>query len=113
MKCNLNKGLTYDSLKAFPKIVPVSRPHCKFNGFPDPFWISGFVSGDSTFCISIEKSNNKIGNRVRLIFGTCLHIRDKTLLISIANYFKILNKVRNEEKNNNILNKNIYDSNKR
>lgn len=35
----------------------------------------------------IEKSNNKIGKRVRLIFGTCLHIRDKELLIGICNYF--------------------------
>ena len=27
---------------------------------------------------------------MRLIFGTCLHIRDKELLIGIANYFNIL-----------------------
>jgi hypothetical protein len=102
LRCNLNKGLT-DVLmeeKAFPNIVPVPRPYYKFNGgrsHPDPFWISGFISGDSTFCVSIEKSNNsKIGPggaRVRLIFGTCLHIRVATpeeLLIGIANYFNIL-----------------------
>src|ERR1700759_328513 len=102
LKYNLNKGLNDDLLKAFPNIIPVARPHYNFNEIPDPFWISGFISGDSTFCVSIEKSNNKIGKRVRLIFGTCLHIRDKTLLISIANYFQILNKARSEEINNNI-----------
>ena len=86
LRCNLNKGLTDSIMEAFPNIKPVARPHYNFTGIPDPFWISGFVSGDSTFCVSIEKSINQIG-RVRLIFGTCLHIRDKALLIGIANYF--------------------------
>jgi hypothetical protein len=59
---------------------------------------------DSTFCVSIEKSSeNKVGHRVRLIFGTCLHIRDRELLIGIANYFNILN-------NNLMKSKYIYDS---
>ena len=91
LKCNLNKGLNDVLMEAFPNIVPVARPIYHFNGIPDPFWISGFVSGDSTFCVSIEKNNNnKTGHRVRLIFGTCLHIRDKAILIGIANYFNIL-----------------------
>lgn len=30
-----------------------------------------------------------MGYRVRLIFGTCLHIRDRELLIGLANYFKL------------------------
>lgn len=91
LKYNLNKGLPVDLKFAFPNIVPVVRPEYKFNSIPSPFWISGFVSGDSTFSVSIEKSNNKLGKRVRLIFGTCLHIRDKDLLIGMANYFKNLN----------------------
>jgi hypothetical protein len=91
LKYNLNKGLPDELKSAFPNIMPVVRPEYKFNGIPNPFWISGFVSGDSTFSVSIEKSNNKLGKRVRLIFGTCLHIRDKDLLIGMANYFKILN----------------------
>ena len=42
-------------------------------------------------CLAVapEKSTNKIGHRVRLIFGTCLHIRDKSLLIGMANYLNI------------------------
>lgn len=94
-------------MEAFPNIKPIPRSQYNFNGIPNPYWISGFVSGDSTFSVSIEKtSENKIGYRVRLIFGTCLHIRDKELLIGIANYFNILN--------NNLVNteasKYVYDS---
>jgi len=116
LKCNLNKGLTDGLMEVFPNIVPVARPPYNFNGIPDPLWISGFVSGDSTFCVSIEKSNNKIGHRVRLIFGACLHIRDKALLIGIANYFNILevSKQSDVDFNNNILfGKYLYDSKKR
>jgi len=91
-------------METFPNIVAVPRPHYKFNNIPNPYWISGFISGDSTFCVSIEKSSdNKVGHRVRLIFGTCLHIRDRDLLIGIANYFNILN-------NNLMASKYIYDS---
>ena len=97
-------------MEAFPNIKPVARPHYNFTGIPDPFWISGFVSGDSTFCVSIEKSINQIG-RVRLIFGTCLHIRDKALLIGIANYFNLLEVSKQSAVESN--SKYIYDSTKR
>ena len=121
LKSNLNKGLTDNIMEAYPKFKPVARPHYNFTDIPDPFWISGIVSGDSTFCVSIEKSTNKIG-RVRLIFGTCLHIKDKALLIGIANYFNILevSKQSAVDFNNNIFSptdqkgkdKYIYDSTK-
>jgi hypothetical protein len=103
LKWNLNKGLSAVLMESFPNIVPVSRPEYIFLGIPDPFWIAGFVSGDSTFCVSLEKSHKKIGHRVRLIFGTCLHIRDKALLVGIANYFY----------SNILTNKYIFDSEKR
>ena len=76
-----------DLKSAFSNILPVIIPEYQFKGIPNPFWLSGFVTGDSTFCVSIEKSNNKIGKRVRLIFVTCLHIRDKELLKGIALFF--------------------------
>lgn len=66
--------------------------------------------------MAIEKSTNKLGKRVRLIFGTNLHIRDKELLIGMANYFNALNpvfdnlessgkeaNVHSSEKNNTVL----------
>ena len=90
LKYYLNKGLPEKIKTSFPNIIPVSRPNYNFNEIPNPFWISGFVSGDSSFSVSIEKSNNKIGKRVRLIFGTCLHIRDKELLVGMAKFFNNL-----------------------
>jgi len=91
LKSSLNKGLPDDLKSAFPNVVPLVRPEYKFQGIPNPFWISGFASGDSSFSVSIEKSTSKLGKRVRLIFGTCLHIRDKDLLTGISHYFKNLN----------------------
>lgn len=46
-----------------------------------------------------------MGKRVRLIFGTCLHIRDKELLIGMANYFYDL-----EPKLSNQMDKNLLPS---
>ena len=90
LKYNLNRGLPNELKEAFPDIVPVVRPEYKFPGISDPFWVSGFASGDSSFSVSIEKSTSKIGKRVRLIFGTRLHIRDKDLLKGIAYYLNSL-----------------------
>jgi len=90
LKFNLNKGLPNELKEAFPSIVPVIRPEYNFLGIPDPFWVSGFATGDSSFSVSIEKSTSKIGKRVRLIFGTCLHIRDKDLLKGMTYYLNSL-----------------------
>jgi len=91
LRSNLNKGLSHELSEAFPNIVPIARPVYTFNGIPDPYWVSGFVSGDSTFSVSIENSSsNRVGKRIRLIFGTCLHARDKELLIGMSNYFNNL-----------------------
>lgn len=96
LKYNLNKGLPEELKVAFPNVVPVSIPVFEFNGIPDPFWVSGLVSGDSTFSVSKEKSTNKLGKRVRLIFGTCLHIRDKELLFGMAKFFNNLEPIGKE-----------------
>ena len=97
LKYKLNKGLSEELIKAFPNIIPVDRPHYSFNGIQNPHWIAGFASGDSSFYVSTEsiksiKQNKTINTRVRLNFGTNLHIRDKQLLIAIANYLTILPK---------------------
>jgi len=64
--------------------------------------------------VSIQKSTKKIGQRVRLIFGTCLHIRDKELIIGMAEYFNNLEqKVSKESESDNNLHKYIYDSESR
>lgn len=88
----------------------VDRPEFQLKCIPDPFWISGFVSGDSTFSVSIEKSRNKLGKRVRLIFGTNLHIRDKEVLLAMANYFNSLEPKIETDKNLISQEKYIYDT---
>ena len=113
LRASLNKGLSPELKEAFPDINPVVRPEYKFHGIPHPNWISGFATGDSTFSVSIEKSTSKVGKRVRLIFGTCLHIREKDLLKGIANYFSLYNSdittsnkemsIQSSEKNNTCL----------
>lgn len=86
LRYNLNKGLTNELIDSFPNIIPVKRPDYKFEEIPDPYWIAGFVSGDSSFSVSIEKSQTRVGSRIRMVFGTCLHIRDKNLLTGMAKY---------------------------
>jgi len=90
IKANLNKGLSRELLEAFPNIETLNRFEYKFKGIPDPTWVYGFVTGDSTFSVSIEKETTKLRKRVRLIFGTSLHIREKDLLIGISKYFNSL-----------------------
>jgi hypothetical protein len=98
LKYNLNKGLPEELKQAFPNVVPVPRPVFEFNGIPDPFWVAGFVSGDSSFFVSMEKSTNNLGKRVRLVFGTGLHIRDKELLVGMAKFFSNLEPISKESR---------------
>ena len=91
IRASLNKGLSPELKEAFPNIQPVVRTEYVFKGIPNPSWISGFATGDSSFRVSIEKSTSKIGKRVRLCFDTCLHIREKDLLKEIASYFSLYN----------------------
>ena len=52
VKYHLNKGFnswTDDLKNVFSNDEPIARPEYKFSGIPDPYWITGFVSGDSTY----------------------------------------------------------------
>ena len=64
----------------------MNLPEYKFNGISIRicYW---------WFSVSVEKSKSKLGKRIRLIFGTCLHIRDKDLLLGMSKYFSNLNLV--------------------
>lgn len=54
-KYNLNEGLSEALKKGYPHIKPVDRPEFQFKCIPDPFWVSGFVSGDSTSKASLYR----------------------------------------------------------
>lgn len=88
LKSSLNWGLS-DNLKiAFPNVAYVNKPEYKFNGIPNPFWVSGFTSGDGSFHLNL----NQTSNRVSLRYSINLNIRDIEVLKGLASYFNSLNK---------------------
>lgn len=83
LKSNLNLGLPVKLKEAFPNVTKVNRVEYKFNGIPDPFWISGFTSGEGSFQVLVRNSKNELFTR----FSIHLHIRDLEVLKAISTYF--------------------------
>ena len=97
LKSYLNLGLPNNLKIHFPNIIPKDRPEYKFKGIPNPFWVSGFTSGDGSFHIVIRGLNSKpgpfrIGTGVFVRFSIHLHIREVEILKGLATYFKLLTK---------------------
>nr|WUR10563.1 LAGLIDADG homing endonuclease [Elmerina hispida] len=104
LKSSLNLGLP-DTLKsAFPNIKQKDRPEYFFNGIPDPFWVSGFTSGDGSFHVVDVKNKGKTTG-VLARFSIHLHVRDLEVLKGLSTYFKSLNSniESTEEKSKNII----------
>lgn len=89
LKSSLNKGLSEKLIEAFPNIIPVNRPEYIFKGIPDPFWVSGFISGDGSFNLHVSENNSKV--KVFLTYSICLHIKDQKLIEGLVTYFEKLN----------------------
>ena len=90
LKSSLNLGLP-DSLKlAFPNIISKDRPEYFFNEIPDPFWVSGFTSGDGSFHVVDVKNKGKTTG-VLARFSIHLHLRDLEVLKGLSTYFKSIN----------------------
>lgn len=85
LKSASNLGLSEDLKKSFSNSKILSKPELKFKNIPDPFWISGFVSGEGSFNFVVNKS--KSASKVR--FSINLHLRDYNVLKSISFYLKI------------------------
>jgi hypothetical protein len=86
IKASMNLGLS-DKLKTeFKGYIPVERPVIKTENIPDPFWISGFVSGEGCFDALITNSSNKIGKRIQLRLRIVQHERDLKLMENIIKY---------------------------
>lgn len=90
LKSSLNLGLPASLKKAFPNIIQKDRPEYLFNGIPDPFWVSGFTSGDGSFHVVAVKNNGKTTG-VLARFSIHLHVRDLEVLKGLSTYFKSLN----------------------
>jgi hypothetical protein len=61
----------------------------KFEGIPDPYWVTGFISGDG--CFNIKTTKSRIGN-IQLRYAVNLHIREKDVILGL---FKYLYKYKN------------------
>jgi len=85
IKAASNKGLSPSLKEAFPDILPVERPDVRNTTTFDPNWLSGFTTAEGNFLVRVL---NKPRTQVILRFKLAQHIRDKQLLINIANYLK-------------------------
>lgn len=89
LKGSLNLGLSYKLKERFPGSIPATRDKIKFEGIPDPNWLSGFVDGEGCFYVSVYKSpKSKLGFAVQLVFKITQHLRDVDLFKGIADYYK-------------------------
>ena len=91
IKASTNRGLSCELQTAFPDVVPMTRLKIKNQKISDPNLLAGFISAEGCFYILITKSNTKIGQRVRLVFGVTQHFRDENLMKSFINYFGFVN----------------------
>jgi LAGLIDADG endonuclease len=112
LKSSLNWGLSEKLKEAFPKNNASPRPEFKYKSIPDPFWVSGFTTGDGSFNIVTRSSKNKIGFRVELNYSILLHIREKEVIIGLADFFSIKFPKTSEDKNSDIKYKYIFISSK-
>lgn len=98
IKSSLNLGLTVSLTEAFPnwKEFQINRPDYTFNGIPDPNWMAGFASGDSSFNIKISNSSTSLSSqRVQLRFAIGLNIRERAFVEFLATYFGLTDKTKN------------------
>ena len=100
LKSYLNLGLPDNLKNYFPNHMLLNKknkPEYVFKGIPDPFWVSGFTSGDGSFHIVLINSNTKSGVLAR--FSIHLHIRELEVLKGIGSYL-ILNNNSDIQSNN-------------
>lgn len=102
IKASINLGISSTKQKElineFKIITPVARPIIFTENIPDPYWISGFTSGEGNFYIKIVKANTRTGYRVQLTFRLVQHSRDKMLMKVLQNYFNSGNLYKYSEK---------------
>ena len=56
----------------------------------NPYFVTGFTDGEGCFLINVRpNSKMRIGFSIELVFKVALHIKDKTLVEDIENYFGV------------------------
>jgi len=87
IKTSMNRGLSLDLREAFPNVRPVLRPDVKLQETIEPYWLSGFASGDGCFLIKNQNiSSYKTRVKIGLKFQITQHSRDDQLMKSLVSY---------------------------
>ena len=87
IKASMNLGISKSFKDEFTNLTPVARPLINTNKIPDSNWLSGFVTGEGCFLVTISNSKrHKTGKQVNLTFKITQHERDKNLMELIINY---------------------------
>ena len=104
IKASLNLGLNDTLKEAYPnwKEIQVNRPDYVFKGIPDPNWMAGFASGDSSFNVKVSNSpTSLLTKRVQIRFGIGLNIREKAFIQYLPTYFGLTDDIKNVYSNIN------------
>ena len=87
LRAILNKGLPEIVKTEFPNIIPATVPEFKISPNLNPHWLSGFITAEGSFFISLYKSERrKAGYAVSLIFSLSQHVKDIELLERFVKY---------------------------
>ena len=88
IKAGMNLGLSKSLVESFPDVSQKARPWIINKDIPDPYWMSGFVSGEGNFSLIIRANNEyKAGYRTDIVFEVSQHLRDKLLLQKFIPFF--------------------------
>lgn len=86
----MNLGLSDNLKSAFPNVIPAKIPLYNLNNELEAYWITGFMSAEANFFISLyeqEVNIRRAGYSLSLSFSVSQHIKDKKLLERLARYF--------------------------
>ena len=87
LRAILNKGLPEIVKTEFPNIIPATVPEFKISPNLNPHWLSGYITAEGSFFISLYKSERrKAGYAVSLVFSLSQHVKDIELLERFVKY---------------------------
>ncbi len=83
VKYQLNRGLPEKIKAQFPNVKSLDKPIFEVTNLPlDPYWVSGFSEGDSSFYAHIYN-----GKHVRATYIIELHSKETSLLYKLKEFF--------------------------
>ena len=94
IRASMNQGLSLELKRAFPDVVPVSRPSIIDPKIYDPNLLAGFTGAEGSFMVIIQSKKNIPSYTVWLEFSLTQHSRDEELMRSLTIYLSCGNTYR-------------------